>query len=319
MITRSPVKPTRPLSGVPHARRAPTPLGSTPVATATTSILTSTTATGSTATPHQAMVASQLAHINELVQKNRVLEQTIKKLNEDFSKSTADITALNTELKSWEGDRKTWMGERQKWMDERKAWAEGCDTMQACHRIQQYRVACALHDERVAVLKLQEVARKEQLKRLQRDYKITMFQAREAELEAQIEHVEELREEETEVRAQHERSAQELKARCTALAGEVKLKTAEIQAAQRQRDQVEVYSSLGYPSERSHETPIIFSGRSPPSSRGSCGCNSNLHLHVLQACSSHHRTRCSGGPSYHPQAFTRACSGRNYPSSRATR
>ena len=240
MITRSPVKPTRPLSGVPQARRAPTPLRSTAVATATTSILTSSTATGSTATPHEAMVASQLAHISDLVQKNRSLEQTIKSLDENLSKSTADITALNAERKSWEGDRKTWMGERQKWMDERKAWAEGCDTMQACHRIQQYRVACALHDERVAVLKMQEAARKEQLKRLQRDYKITMFQARETELEVQINHVEELRDEAAGVGAHYEKSAQELKARCATLADEVKSRTAEIQASQKQREQLEV-------------------------------------------------------------------------------
>ena len=284
MITRSPIKPiSKPPgpSGVPHARRAPTPLRSTPVATATTSILTSTTATGSTATPHEAMVASQLAHINDLVQKNRSLEQSIKKLNEDLSQSAADINALNAERKSWEGDRKTWIGDRQKWMDERKAWADGCDTMQACHRIQQYRVACALHDERVAVLKMQEVARTEQLKRLQRDYKITMFQAREAELEAQIDRVEELRDEAMEVRAYHEKSAQELKARSAVLADEVKLKTAEIQAAYRQREKVEVRSSLEYPFERCHKMLATCLGRSPAPSRSSCRCNRNDHYVIL--------------------------------------
>ena len=186
------------------------------------------------------MVASQLAHINDLVQKNRSLDQTIKRLNEDISKSAAEVNALNAERKSWEGDRKTWMGERQKWMDERKVWAEGCDSMQACHRIQQYRVACALHAERVTVLKMQEVARQEQLKRLQRDYKITMFQAREAELEAQISHLEELRDEATGANASYEKTAQELKARCTSLADEVKSKAAEIQAAHKRREQIEV-------------------------------------------------------------------------------
>lgn len=254
MITRSPVKPTKPgLSGIP-AKRALTPLRSAAVATATTSVLTSTTATGSTATPHEAMVASQLAHINELVQKNRSLEQTIRKLDEDLSNSTADIIALNAERKSREGDRKTWMGEHQKWMDERKTWAEGCNTMQACHRIQQYRVACALHDERVAVLNMQEAARKEHLKRLQRDYKITMFQAREADLEAQVEQVEELRDEAMEMKARYEKSAQELKARSASLAEEVKSKTAEIQTMHRQREQVEVRSSLEYLSRFCHTT-----------------------------------------------------------------
>ena len=98
-----------------------------------------------------------------------------------------------------------------------------------------------MHNERVSVLKMQEAARKEQLKRLQRDYKITMFQAREAELEAQIDHIEELRDEATEVRTYYEKSAQELKAQSAALADEVKSKTAEIQAAHRWCEQVKVH------------------------------------------------------------------------------
>ncbi|KAF9223404.1 hypothetical protein BS17DRAFT_754438 [Gyrodon lividus] len=239
MITRSPVKPIKPpsTSGIPP-RRAPTPLRSTPIAPATTSVLTSLTATGSTATPHEAMVASQQAHINDLVQKNRSLEHTIKKLDEELAKSAANVDTLNMERMSWEGDRKTWIGERQRWIDERKVWAEGCDTMQACHRIQQYRVACALQDERVAALRIHEEARKEQLKRLQRDYKITTFQAREAELEAQIGEVEELREQAEEAKAQHEKATRELKARCAVLVDEVVSKTAEIEAVHKQCEQV---------------------------------------------------------------------------------
>ncbi|KIK90944.1 hypothetical protein PAXRUDRAFT_831241 [Paxillus rubicundulus Ve08.2h10] len=240
MITRSPIKPIKPplTSGIPP-RRAPTPLRSTANASATASILTSSTATGSTTTPHEAMVASQQAHINDLVQKNRSLENAIKKLDAELTSSAANIVALNTERVSWEGDRKRWMGERQQWMDERKVWAEGCDTMQACHRVQQYRMACALQDGRVAVLRVQEEARKEQLKRLQRDYKITTFQAREEELEAQIEEVEDLRDRAEETTAQHDKVTQELKARCAVLGDEVKSKTAEIQSAHKQRERVE--------------------------------------------------------------------------------
>lgn len=317
MITRSPVKPTKPLSGVP-SRRAPTPLRTSSVTTATASALTSSTATGSTATPHEAMVASQLAHINDLVQKNRSLEQTIKKLDENLSQSAADISVLTTERKSLEADRKTWMSERQKWMDERKTWAEGCDTMQACHRIQQYHVACALHDEHVSVLKMQELARKEQLKRLQRDYKITMFQAREAELEAQIDEAEDLRDEAAEVRTHYEKSTQELKARSAALADQVNSKMAEIQAAHRQREQAEVRSSLEYPFKSYHEASFVSLGRSPAPPRGSCGCNGNIYGDILQTYSSHHGTRRPGCSSYLSQAFSRACSGRNYSTSYAT-
>ncbi|KAF8841221.1 hypothetical protein BDN67DRAFT_967408 [Paxillus ammoniavirescens] len=136
MITRSPVKPIKPsLTSAIPPKRAPTSLRSSPNVSATTSILTSSTATGSTTTPHETMVASQQAHINDLVQKNRSLENAIKKLDKELTNSAANIVALNTERMSWEGDRKRWSGERPQWTDERKAWAEGCDTMQACYRI----------------------------------------------------------------------------------------------------------------------------------------------------------------------------------------
>lgn len=254
------------------------------------------------------MVASQHGHINDLVQKNRSLEQTIKKLNEDLSTCAADILALTTEHKSLEGDRKIWTSERQKWIDERKAWVEGCDTIQACHRVQQYRVACALHDERVIALKMQELARKEQLKRLQRDHKITMFQARETELEAQISELEELRDEAREVRACYDKSTQELKARSVALADQVKSKTAEVKAAHRQREQVEVRSSLEDPLELSHEIPVVSPGGSPAPSRGSCRRGRNIHRDVCKTRPSHYGPRYLGGSSYFPQTFSRACS-----------
>ncbi|KAH7884736.1 hypothetical protein F5I97DRAFT_1891611 [Phlebopus sp. FC_14] len=240
MIARSPVKTNRPpsTSAIP-SKRTPTPLRSTINASATTSILTSSTATGSTSTPNEAMVASQQAHINDLVQRNRALEHTIKKLNEELAMSVAEYTTLSNERKSWEADRKTWAGDHQKWIDERKVWAAGCDTIQACHRIQQYRMACRLQDERVAVMKMQEVARNERLKRLQRDYKITMFQTRESELMSHIEEVGERCDQAEEAKTRYEKFNHDLETKCAGLVDEVKTKTTEVQDIQRQREQVE--------------------------------------------------------------------------------
>ncbi|KAG1858764.1 hypothetical protein DFJ58DRAFT_295119 [Suillus subalutaceus] len=113
------------------------------------------------------MVASQQSYIENLVQKTRNLEHTIKKLNDELSleqtraKDTVNIM-------------------KQQWRTEQKEWHVGCDALQACHGIAHLRTACALDDERIALLKEREIARRERLARIQRDYKITMFQAREA-------------------------------------------------------------------------------------------------------------------------------------------
>ena len=192
------------------------------------------------------MVASQQTHINELVNKSRSLENSIKKLTDELEKSNTECATLFAERASWEVDRKAWTSDRQKWTEERRVWAEGCDTMQACHRIQQYRMACTLHDERVTILKMQDDVRKEQLKRLQRDYKINMFQAREVELEAQLDELAGLRDAAEVNSSQFETLLSDLNARCTTLDDEVKAKTAEIQTIHKQREQSEVcYSRPG--------------------------------------------------------------------------
>lgn len=185
------------------------------------------------------MVAAQQTHINELVQKTRSLENEIKKLTEQLERTTAESAAFVSERDTWETDRKAWASERQKWIDERKVWVEGCDTMQACHRIQQYRMACALDDERVTVLRMRDEARKEQLQRLQRDYKITTFQAREADLEVRIAELEDMHANAEAARVQCEKVSQALETKCTALLGEVNAKTAEIQSTREQHERAE--------------------------------------------------------------------------------
>ncbi|KAL0955090.1 hypothetical protein HGRIS_004007 [Hohenbuehelia grisea] len=119
------------------------------------------------------MAASQQSHIDQLVQQNRTLQTTIKKLKEELatesSRGKAAVQAL-----------------QQKQNAERVEWQDGCDTILACHRLEHYRAAAALDRERLNVLNEQDNLRKERLARLQRDFKLTMFQQKEAQLERRI-------------------------------------------------------------------------------------------------------------------------------------
>jgi hypothetical protein len=183
------------------------------------------------------MVASQQGHIENLVQKTRNLEHTIKKLNDELSLE-------QTRAKDTVNDIK------QQWRAEQKEWHAGCDALQACHRIAHLKTACALDNERFAVLKEREIARRERLARIQRDYKITMFQAREAELESQVEDLQadlDSRVAETEYSLksrdqQYQKTILDLRTREATLSSELKLKSDEIVAAHKQREDVEVSS-----------------------------------------------------------------------------
>lgn len=201
----------------PNSKRAPTPVR-----------------TVAPFVPHDAMVASQQGHIENLVQKARNLEHTIKKLNDELSlEQTRAKDAVNVV--------------KQQWKAEQKLWHVGCDALQACHRIAHLRTACALDDERIAMLKEREVARRERLARIQRDYKITIFQAREAELESQIEDLQadlDSRVAQTEYSLksrdqQYQKTILELRTRDATLSSELKLKSDEIVAAHKQREDVE--------------------------------------------------------------------------------
>lgn len=201
----------------PNSKRAPTPVrAAAPFA------------------PHDAMVASQQGHIENLVQKTRNLEHTIKKLNDELSlEQTRAKDTVNVV--------------KQQWRAEQKEWHVGCDALQACHRIAHLKTACALDDERIAVLKEREIARRERLARIQRDYKITMFQVRETELESQIEDLQadldsQVAQAEYSLRSrdqQYQKTILDLRTRDTTLSSELKLKSDEVIAAHKQREDVE--------------------------------------------------------------------------------
>ncbi|KAG1821713.1 uncharacterized protein BJ212DRAFT_1477564 [Suillus subaureus] len=179
----------------PNSKRAPTPVR-----------------TAAPFAPHDAMVASQQGHIENLVQKTRNLEHTIKKLNDELSleqtraKDTANVI-------------------KQQWRAEQKEWHVGCDALQACHRIAHLRTACALDDERIAVLKEREIARREKL-----------AQDLQADLDSQVAQTEYLLKSRDQ---QYQKTILDLRTRDATLSSELKLKSDEIVAAHKQREDVE--------------------------------------------------------------------------------
>ena len=120
-----------------------------------------------TSAPQEAMIASQKAHIDELVQKTRKLDDTIKRLQDQLSNS------------------------RDEWQTERKEWADGCDSLMACHRIAHLRTNVLLAQERVALAHERDLTRRERVAVIQRDYNLILFKAREKELEIEADKLKE--------------------------------------------------------------------------------------------------------------------------------
>jgi hypothetical protein len=113
------------------------------------------------------MIASQQAHINELVQKTRTLDNTIKDLQEQLTNSRAQ------------------------WQAEHREWTDGCDSLMACHRIAHLRTNVRLVQERVALAHERHSIRRERVAVIQRDYNLILFKAREKELEIEADQVRE--------------------------------------------------------------------------------------------------------------------------------
>lgn len=164
---------------------------------------------------------SNQAQIDDLVQRNRTLEHTVRKLS--------DQVAL--EVKRSKEAAGTI---QEQWQQEQREWREGCDVLQSCHRIVQLRNTVELENERMTVLKELEAVRKEKLKRLQRDFRITMFQAKEAELEQRIL---ELGEEKEMMRDDYEGKVKTLKAASEEYAAQVKVEYDELAI---EKDELEV-------------------------------------------------------------------------------
>ena len=126
---------------------------------------------------------------------------------------------------------------KEQWQSEQQEWREGCDVLQSCHKIVQLRNIVEFENEKMNVLKELDVVRKEKLKRLQRDYRITMFQVKETELEGRVL---ELEDEEQSMRDEYERKLRRLKATTTKYAAQAKANQDELAVAQQEREELEV-------------------------------------------------------------------------------
>lgn len=185
--------------------------------------------------PYEAMAVSQQTHIDDLVQKNRTLDHIAKKLKDELILEQTRSKEAAKAIKA-------------QWQVESAEWREGCDSLQACHRIAHLRTVIELDKERLAVVKEKDVARRERIAILQRDYRITMFQVKESELEGKIadleDEIEELRlqgeEDANALVMQHQEAVEKLRTKCAQFAGEATQKTSELAAMGKEKDRIEV-------------------------------------------------------------------------------
>ena len=185
--------------------------------------------------PYEAMAVSQQTHIDDLVQKNRTLDYVAKKLKDELILEQTRSKEAAKAIKA-------------QWQTESAEWREGCDSLQACHRIAHLRSLAELDKERLAVVKEKDVARQERVARLQRDYRITMFQVKESELEGiikdlvdEIEDLKQKGEQDTNaVVMQYQEAADKLRVKCAQFSAEAMQKTNGLSEIQKEKDKLEV-------------------------------------------------------------------------------
>lgn len=201
-----------------NGRSIPTPIRSTP-----------------SSAPYEAMAVSQQTHIDDLVQKNRTLDHVAKKLKEELLAEQARSKEAAKAIKA-------------QWQEESAEWREGCESLQACHRIAHLRTLVELDKERLAMVKEKDVARRERIATLQRDYRITMFQVRESQLEGNIEELEEevqdsqarAEEDTVALMAEYEETLENLRVSVAEYAAEAKRITKEYKTIEKEKDKLEV-------------------------------------------------------------------------------
>ena len=121
--------------------------------------------------------ASNQAQIDDLVQRNRTLEHTNKKLSEQLSQEQSRSKDTIFQVQS-------------QWEINQSNWKQTCENLLGSYRIIQKQVQVELEKERMNTLKEMKITRDEKLLRLQRDFKISLFQMKEEELERRVEDVE---------------------------------------------------------------------------------------------------------------------------------
>lgn len=184
--------------------------------------------TAPSTTPQEAMDARQQAHINELTEQLRTAEYMSKKLREELAQAQAQMKA----------ERATLRDQRVK---EAQAWKVGTELMRVSHKVSQARLLLLLDSERRSVLSGEDSVIRERLARIQRDYKLVLFQQREDELEEKVIELQEMLEAEREERTKGDQEYEELREKYGGLLakyGKVrdKLSTLLVKSAEMHRD-----------------------------------------------------------------------------------
>ena len=144
------------------------------------------------------MDARQQAHINELTEQSRTAEYMSKKLREELAQAQTQMKAERATL-------------RDQRIKEAQAWKVGTELMRASHKVSQARLLLLLDAERRSVLSGEDSVMRERLARIQRDYKLVLFQQREDELEERVIELQEMLEAEREERAKGDQEYEELR------------------------------------------------------------------------------------------------------------
>ncbi|KAJ3871610.1 hypothetical protein F5051DRAFT_193840 [Lentinula edodes] len=168
--------------------------------------------------------ASQQSHIDDLVQRNRTHEQTIRKLKDELAleknRAKTVVQDIQTKLHA-----------------EKREWREACDTLQSCHRIHQLRLHVELEKQRSGQLAEQDLLRKEKVAALQREFAITKFQIQESLLERQILELEDKVAELEQLRDEERRAS---RARILELAAHVEMQEKRLKASEEARANLEL-------------------------------------------------------------------------------
>ncbi|KAJ4500742.1 hypothetical protein C8R41DRAFT_352279 [Lentinula lateritia] len=168
--------------------------------------------------------ASQQSHIDDLVQRNRTHEQTIRRLKDELAQEKNRAKTVVQDIQT-------------KLHAEKREWREACDTLQSCHRIHQLRLHVELEKQRSGQLAEQDLLRKEKVAALQREFAITKFQIQESLLERQIL---ELEDKVAELEQLRDEERQASKARILELAAHVGMQEKRLKASEEARVNLEL-------------------------------------------------------------------------------
>ncbi|KAF5367584.1 hypothetical protein D9758_003712 [Tetrapyrgos nigripes] len=164
--------------------------------------------------------ASQRTHIDDLVQRNRTLEHTIKKLKEELNlEKSRSKNAINDIHAKWNKDK--------------EEWRDGCDILQTLNRIEQLRLQVQLEKERSSVLHERDATRQERIQVLRRDAVLTTFKINEEELATKIE---DLEQELVDANMQHEEDMRLLRIKNNELSARLQAQGAKLQTDEEEID-----------------------------------------------------------------------------------